>query len=143
MVFFAVAATIVSGLDYYVIKTQSVKIWQKVFLWFSIIYSVIIFPILIVNRSALLSAGLSLITVVFYLNRKKFAVLLLSVIVLAAAFGVCTSGRGIRRQQLKEFFEPSKIEIGVAESTDNSEPVSKDTSNSQSSIEGLPKVLHR
>lgn len=137
--FFAVAATIVSGLDYYVIKTQSVKIWQKVFLWFSIIYSVIIFPILIVNRSALLSAGLSLITVVFYLNRKKFTVLLLSVIVLAAAFGVCTSGRGYSEAQLKEFFEPSKIEIGVPESTDNSEPVSEDTSNSQSSTEGFPE----
>lgn len=117
----------------------SSKIWQKVFLWFSIIYSVIIFPILIVNRSALLSAGLSLITVVFYLNRKKFTVLLLSVIVLAAAFGVCTSGRGYSEAQLKEFFEPSKIEIGVPESTDNSEPVSEDTSNSQSSTEGLPE----
>lgn len=137
--FFAVSSTIVAGLDYYVIKTQKLNFLKKVFLWISIFYSTILLPIFLVNRGALLSAGLSLITVVFYLNRKKFTVLLLSVIVLAAAFGVCTSGRGYSEAQLKEFFEPSKIEIGVAESTDNSEPVSEDTSNSQSSTEGLPE----
>ena len=113
---FAVAGTMISGLSYYVLKTQKLPVWKQVILWCSIIYSTFVFPILSVNRSALLTAALSLITAIFYLNKKRLGVLILCVILLAGAFAVCTNARGYSEEQLNAFFEP--VQLGTEATTE-------------------------
>lgn len=106
---FSVAATMISGLSYYTLRTQSLSVWKKVFLWFSIIYSTFLFPTLVVSRGTFLTSALSLTTVIFYLHRKKFVSLILCAVVIAGFYAVGTDARGYSESQLNEFFEPSHI----------------------------------
>ena len=115
---FAVATTMISGLCYYTLKTQKLSVWKKVFLWFSIIYSTFLFPMLVVSRGVFMTAALSLTTAVFYLNKRRFLVLVLSALVIVAFYMKGTSARGYSETQLDEFFEPSTI---VVEDNPNAE----------------------
>ena len=117
---FGVAGTMISGLCYYVLKTQRLSVWKKVFLWCSIIYSTFVFPTLVVNRGCMLTAALSLTTSVFYLNKRRLSALILCVIVIAGAFVVGTKARGYTEAQLNVFFEP--VQIGGDKETAPTEP---------------------
>ena len=119
---FAVAGSMISGLSYYVLKTQKLSLWKRMFLWCSILYSTFLFPILVVNRSALLTAGLSLTTAVFYLNKRRLWVLVLCAVVLVGAFGMCTSARGYSEAQLQVFFEPAQIGGNNNQQTEPNQP---------------------
>ena len=116
---FSVAGTMISGLCYYVLKTQKLSVWKKIFLWVSIVYSTFLFPTLVVNRGCMLTAALSLTTAVFYLNKRRFGALILCVIVIAGAFVIGTKARGYTEAQLNVFFEP--IQIGGNKETEPTE----------------------
>ena len=118
---FCVAGTGISGLSYYTLKTQKLSVWKKIFLWFSIVYSTFLFPMLVVSRGMFLTAALSLTTVVFYLNKRRFLLLVLSIAVIGAFYMEGTKARGYSEAQLNEFFEPSVI-APDNESTDPSSP---------------------
>lgn len=106
---FAVAGSMISGLCYYVLKTQKLSVWKKIFLWFSIIYSTFLFPTLVVNRGCMLTAGMSLTTAVYYLNKRRLSALILCAIVIIGAFVVGTKARGYTEAQLNIFFEPVQV----------------------------------
>jgi len=106
---FSTAATMVSGLSYYTLVTQKLPLWKKVFLIFSIVYSTFVFPTLVVSRGIFLAAALALLTVVFYLHKKRLWVLILCTAITIAFYGVGTNARGYTEDQLNGFFEPAEI----------------------------------
>ena len=121
---FCTAGTGISGLSYYTLKTQKLSAWQKIFLWFSIVYSTFLYPMLVVSRGMFLTAALSLTTVVFYLNKRRFLLLVLSIAVIGAFYMEGTKARGYSEDQLNAFFEPSVIapDKEDSDSTDPSSP---------------------
>ena len=106
---FCTAGTGISGLSYYTLKTQKLPLWQKIFLWFSIVYATFLYPMLVVSRGMFLTAALSLTTVVFYLNKRRFLLLVMSIAVIGAFYMEGTKARGYSEDQLNAFFEPSVI----------------------------------
>ena len=106
---FTTAGTGISGLCYYTLKTQKLSLWKKIFLWFSLVYSTFLFPMLVVSRGMFLTAALSLTTVIFYMNKRRFLLLVLSIAVIGAFYMEGTKARGYSEDQLNEFFEPSVI----------------------------------
>ncbi len=106
---FAVAATGVSGLCYYCLKTQKLSVGRRLILWLCILYSTFIFPTLVVSRGTFVTSALALTTVVFYLNRRKLLVLILCLATILGIYAGVSTLRGYTDAQLQEFFEPSVI----------------------------------
>lgn len=102
---FSVASTIVSGLCYYTLKTQRLPVWKRLFLYISILYATFIFPMLVVSRGAFLTSALALTTAVFYLNKRRFLILVLSAIVIVVFFMEGTSARNYTDDYLRDAFE--------------------------------------
>ena len=119
---FSTASTMISGLSYYTLVTQKLPVWKKVFLVFSIVYSTFLFPMLVVSRGIFLCTALSLLTVVFYLHKKKLWVLILCTAITLVFYAVGTEARGYTEDELNGFFEPSKIVV--------TEPVTEPTTES-------------
>ncbi len=108
---FCIASTMISGLSYYTLKNQKLVLWQKLFLWFSILYSTFLFPMLVVSRGAFLTSALALTTAIFYLNKKKLLVLALCAVVIVGFYMEGTKARGYSDAQLNAFFEPTTITL--------------------------------
>ncbi len=130
---FAVASTAVSGLCYYCIVTQKLALWKKIILGICIVYSVIVFPVLVVSRGVLIVAALSLSTTVFYLHRKKLWIFVLCVALIMGVYLFASELRNYTADQMNVFFEPAEIPLpGQTETTEpsgeeSSEPSSEDT----------------
>lgn len=122
---FSIAATMISGLCYYTLKTQKLSVWKKVFLWISIVYATFVYPTLVVSRGAFLTAALSLTTALYYLNKKKFKVLLLCAVLIVGIYGVTTKARGYTEEQLNTFFEP--VTIGGDEDSKDPDEMTDET----------------
>ena len=114
---FSIAATMISGLCYYTLKTQKLSIWKRILLWVCIVYATFLFPTLVVSRGAFLTSALSLTTVIFYLNRKRLILLVVCAAVIVGFYGISTKARGYTEEQLNFFFEPSTIIIGTTPTT--------------------------
>lgn len=108
---FSVAATGVSGLCYYCIRTQKLNLAKKIILYVCIFYLVFLFPILVVSRGTFITAALSLVVVAFYLHGKKLVALILSLVVVFGVYLFTTTLRNYTDAQLDVFFEPSEIVI--------------------------------
>lgn len=106
---FAVAATGISGLCYYCLVKQKNNLLRKIILLLCIFYSTFAFPILVVSRGTFITSALSLATVVFYVHRRKFLVLILSLSVIFGVYYASSQLRGYTDAQLQVFFEPSVI----------------------------------
>ncbi len=106
---FSTAASMISGLCYYTLFTQKLPLWKKIFLILSILYSTFLFPMLVVSRGMFLTSAVSLLTVIFYLHRKKLWVLVLCTAVTLVFYAVGTEARGYSEDDLLGYFEPSKI----------------------------------
>ena len=109
---FSVAATTVSGLCYYTIKTQSLTWWKKGILWMCIFYLDFLFPIMVVSRGVFVVAALSLTVTVFYLNKKRLWVLFLCMAMILGVYQFTSGLRSYTDAQLNVFFEPKEITIG-------------------------------
>lgn len=108
---FSVAATTVSGLCYFTIKTQSIAKWKKVLLYLSIIYLTIVFPVLVVSRGVFILSSISLLVSVFYLNKKRLWVLVCCVFIIGCVYVLISSLRNLSDWQLNYYFEPAEIAI--------------------------------
>jgi len=119
---FTVAATMISGLCYYTLSTQkqTLSLWKKIFLWFSILYSTFLFPMLVVSRGTFLTAALALTTAIFYLHKRRFWILVLCAAAIIAFYMEGTKARGYTEDQLNVFFEPSVITINGGQKEDSS-----------------------
>ena len=109
---FAVASCSVSGLCYYTIRTQQVRLWQKLVLYACILYTVFVFPIMVVSRGVFVVGAVSLTTSVFYLHKKRFLALVLCLVTILAVYWGCSSLRNYTDNQLSYLFEPVDVELG-------------------------------
>ncbi len=137
---FAIAASMISGLCYYTLKTQKLTLWKKIFLWFSIAYSTFLFPILVVSRGAFLSSALALTTAVFYFNKKKLLSLVICAVITVFFFAVGTNARGYSEYQMNVFFEPSDIIIQKPD-TDSVDP-NDNTASSTFQLSGTAAFIY-
>lgn len=110
---FSTAEVCISPLCYYCLKTQRLPVWKRVVLICCILYSTFLYPILVVSRGVFLTAALMLTCAVFYLNKRRFWILVACVVVAAGVYGGCSILRGYSNDQLNEFFEPAEVQIGV------------------------------
>ena len=124
---FAVAATSVSGLCYYCIKTQKLGLIKKLILLLCIFYSTFLFPILVVSRGTFVVSAVSLTVVVFYLHRKKLWVLVSCLVVIVGVYLLASMLRGYTDAQLKEIFTPATITIQTPQGSKATEPGSKES----------------
>ncbi len=108
---FAVAATTVSGLCYYCIKTQPLSVFKKIILFVCIFYLVFAFPIMVVSRGVFVVAAVSLSVTVFYLHRKKLVAFILCLIVILGVYMLTSNLRNYTDDQLNIFFEPAQIQL--------------------------------
>lgn len=116
---FSVAATGVSGLCYYCIRTQKLSKIKKTILFMCIFYLVFAFPILVVSRGTFITAAFSLVVAAFYLHGKKLIALILSLLIVFSVYLLTTTLRNYTDAQLEEFFEPSEIVISPDENDEN------------------------
>ena len=106
---FSTAATAVSGLCFYCIRTQPLKIWKKILLGFCILYLVFLFPIMVVSRGTFIVAALSLIASVFYTCGKRFWALVLSIILVLGVYLFTSVLRNYTNEQLSTIFQSTDI----------------------------------
>lgn len=112
---FSTAATTVSGLCYYCIRTQKLKNWQRFVLFLCIFYLVFAFPIMVVSRGVFVVAALSLTVAVFYLHRKKLSTLILCLIVILGVYFFASLLRDYTDDQLTTFFNSTQTTIDPIE----------------------------
>lgn len=122
---FAVAASMISGLCYYCFKTQALSKGKKIALILCIIYSTFIFPILIVSRGTFISSALTLTAVIYYLNKKKFTVLVLCIVTMFGTYEFVSKLRNYSNEALNKIFMPSRIvlysgddDVGLSDNSD-------------------------
>lgn len=118
---FTVAGTIASGLCYYCIKKQKNSKLQKIILYLCILYLVFLMPILIVSRGTFMCSALSLTASIFYINKQKFSVLVLCVVVMFGVYELGSFARNYSSSALEEFFEPAEIVIDPNGGENNSD----------------------
>ncbi len=106
---FSTAATAVSGLCFYCIRTQPLKIWKKILLGICILYLVFLFPIMVVSRGTFIVAALSLIASIFYTCSKRFWALVLSIVLVLGVYLFTSALRNYTDQQLSTIFHPTDI----------------------------------
>lgn len=108
---FAYAGTIASGLCYYCLKKQKLSRMKRVLLWAAIIYLVFLLPLLIVSRGTFMVAALSLSAAVFFLNDRKFWVMVLCFVIMFAGYEVGSVARNLTDESLSVLLQPKQIEI--------------------------------
>ena len=110
---FSTAEVCISPLCYYCMKTQQLSFWKRAVLICCILYSTVLYPVFVVSRGAFMTSALMLTCAVFYLNKRKFWILVACLIVTAGIYGGCTLLRGYSNDQLNEFFEPSQVQVSI------------------------------
>ena len=126
---FSVAACSISGLCYYTIRTQQLRAWQKIILYFCILYTTFIFPIMVVSRGVFVVGAVSLTTTVFYLHKKRFLALVLCLVTIMGVYLGCSYLRNYTDDQLSYLFQPIDVGIGdTDETTDPTDPTDPDGS---------------
>ena len=106
---FSTAATGVSGLCFYCIRKQPLKLWKKIVLGLCIFYLVFAFPVMVVSRGIFMVAALSLIASIFYTCGKRFWALVLSIVLVMGVYLFTSTLRNYTDQQLSSIFQPSQI----------------------------------
>ena len=114
---FSTAATSVSGLCYYCIRTQKLKLWKRIVLLLCIFYLVFAFPIMVVSRGVFIVVALSLAVSVFYMHKKKLGALILCLIVILGVYAGTSYLRNYTDGQLKVFFNATQPTDPPAEPT--------------------------
>ncbi|MBR4973656.1 MAG: oligosaccharide repeat unit polymerase [Clostridia bacterium] len=138
---FSVAATGVSGFCYYCIATQKLSKVKKVILILCILYSTFIFPTMVVSRGVFLASALALTVTAFYIHKKKFLVLVGCLAIIASIYYGTSVLRNYTDEQLDYFFEPSKIDLNIDNSTgDNNESSDLSENSTEKTFSLHPKV---
>ncbi len=109
---FSVAATTISGLCYYCLRSQPLALWKKIVLWVLIFYNVILFPILVVSRGVFVISALVFSTVFFYTHKKSLVALIFCIVAIMAVYLFASNLRSYTDDYLSIVFAPTKIELG-------------------------------
>lgn len=125
---FAVAACSVSGLCYYCIRTQPLRLWQKIVLSACILYTVFVFPIMVVSRGVFVVAAVSLTVTVFYLHKKRLLALVLCLAVILGVYWGCSSLRNLTDSQLSTLFEPIHVDLSNKPTEESTNPTDTEES---------------
>lgn len=111
---FSAAASSISGGCYYCIKTIKLSRQKKLIMYLCILYNTIIFPTLAVSRGIFLASALSLSTAIYYLNKKRFLILISCLLVVGGMYLLISKARNYTESQLGVIFEPSTISVSPA-----------------------------
>ncbi|MGX8832889.1 O-antigen polymerase [Amedibacillus sp. YH-ame6] len=103
------ASTIISGLCYYAIKKCDLTKAKKIILYICIFYLIFFMPIIVVARGIFICSALSLTTAVFFLNGKKFFILILCLAFTFGGYELGSFGRHYSSKALDSFFEPKEL----------------------------------
>ncbi|MEE1047673.1 MAG: hypothetical protein U0M60_09635 [Clostridia bacterium] len=104
---FVTAACVISPIAYWCIKKCELDLWKKICMYVCIAANTFIIPILQVNRGVFIVAALMLTAAVFFLNGKKFLVMLVCLIVTFGFYEVGSIARNYSNEYLAGVFEPS------------------------------------
>ncbi len=107
---FVTAACAVSPIAYWCIKKGELAGWQKACMYACIAINTFIIPILQVNRGVFVVAALMLTAPVFFLNGKKFLVLLMCLVVTFGFYEVGSVARNYTNEYLNSVFEPTQFD---------------------------------
>lgn len=135
---FSTAEVCISPLCYYCLKTQRLPVWKRAVLICCILYSTFLYPVLVVSRGVFLTAALMLTCAVFYLNKRRFWILVVCAVVAAGVYGGCSILRGYSNDQLNNLFEPAQVPIGVSGSGSVTQPTEATTGGSDSAPVSQP-----
>ncbi len=124
---FSVAATAVSGLCFYCLRTQKLSLTKKIILCLCILYLVFLFPIMVVSRGTFIVAAISLVASIFYTCGKKLWVLCLSLVLIMGIYMSVSLLRNYTDAQLDVFFEPADIEIDMPDEDEEDNTTSNPT----------------
>ena len=105
------ASTIISGLCYYAIKKGELSKIKKTILYICIFYLVFFMPIITVARGIFICSALSLAIAIFYLNGRKFSVMLVCLMLTFGGYELGSYGRHYTPTALSNFFSPKKINL--------------------------------
>lgn len=106
------AATGISPLCYYTIRTGNLPFLKKVILYICILYSTFVFPILIVSRGVFLTSAIPLMAAVFYLHKRRFLALLGCAVIIGSVYIFASGLRNLTDNQLVDIFEPAQVTLG-------------------------------
>ncbi len=138
---FSVGSSAVCGLCYYCIKTQKISIFKKIILYFCILYSLILFPVMIVSRGVFICLALYFTTVVFYLNKRRFTALVLCLVTILTIYLGVSKLRNFTDAQLSILFEPVEVELTKPDKSDTEDTDTKtdtDTDNDTNTDTPVP-----
>lgn len=107
---FVTAACAVSPIAYWCIKKCELSLWKKICMYFCIAINTFIIPILQVNRGVFIVASLMLTASVFFLNGKRFWVMLLCLVVTFGFYEVGSMARNYSNEYLLSVFEPTEFD---------------------------------
>ena len=107
---FVTAACVTSPIAYWCIKKAELKILQKICLYVCIAVNTFIIPILQVNRGVFIVAALMLTAAVFFLNGRRFLIMLVCLVVTFGFYEVGSIARNYSNEYLAGVFEPSTFD---------------------------------
>lgn len=122
MVFVTAAAT-VSPLAYWCIKRGNLPTWKKAVMWVCIVLNTFAFPMLAVNRGVFICASLMLTASVFFLNGKKFWVMVACLVVTFGFYEVGSLARNYTNEYLSNIFTPVQLEWEHSDGEEETEPM--------------------
>ncbi len=103
---FVTAACVISPIAYWCIIKCNLSVLKKILMYVCIAINTFVIPILQVNRGVFIVASLMLTAAVFYLNGKKFLVMLLCLLVTFGFYEIASVARNYTDEYLNNIFEP-------------------------------------
>ncbi|MBQ7288597.1 MAG: oligosaccharide repeat unit polymerase [Clostridia bacterium] len=139
---FVTAACVISPIAYWCIKKCELAKGKKIWMYICIAINTFIVPILQVNRGVFVVAALMLTAAIFFLNGKKFLVLLLCLVVTFGFYEVGSVARNYTNEYLISVFEPTKFNPSDEDPDSNAEdPDSSDPGDTNAGGFQLPAKL--
>ncbi len=116
---FVTAAAVISPMAYWCIKKCDLTVFKKILMYICIAINTFIIPILQVNRGVFIVASLMLTGAVFYLNGKRFLIMLVCLTVTFGFYEVASLARNYSNEYLDIVFEP--VDFGSTNSKPNTD----------------------
>lgn len=110
---FVTAACVTSPIAYWCIKKCNLSVLKKIILYLCIAINTFIIPILQVNRGVFIVASLMLTAAIFYLNGKKFLVMVVCLLVTFGFYEIASTARNYSSEYLEAIFEPVEFVTNI------------------------------
>lgn len=126
---FVTAACATSPVAYWCIKKCNLSVFKKILMYLCIAINTFAIPILQVNRGVFIVASLMLTAAIFYLNGKKFLVMVVCLLITFGFYEIASTARNYSNEYLNNVFEPVEF---------NPEDNDKDPEHTDNSSEDEP-----